>query len=388
VQPSRRFRTLIALVPVGVLALLPGAAHADPQVLRVTLSKPPIVGRALDMRVRAVDPDAAVTGSVTTFGDGHSFGTSACRPADSAGHAPGGPFAAGTPVTIQSPQQFSKAGQLAGLLRLDSGGCTGLTGSVLQPFTLAPAQPGGTPGGLVLGTPVPVDVNPAPGTPAPPPVPGSGLLPPLPPLPIPIPPIGGGGGGGGGGPPLPPVPPLPPLPTPPIPPILPLASAASASASASRCAGANRKVGRTRKSRRRARKAMLCLLNVQRRRHGLRPLHGQRRLFEASFRHSRAMVRRNFFAHVEPGGIGLVTRLVRVRYLPKSGWTVGENIAWGTGPMSTPRSIVRAWMHSTGHRANILNPRFREIGLGIHRGVPAPTRISGATVTTDFGDRH
>jgi uncharacterized protein YkwD len=182
--------------------------------------------------------------------------------------------------------------------------------------------------------------------------------------------------------------PLPPLPLPPIPPpppILPLAHAAAVNA---RCVGAHRRVGRTRKSRRRARAAMLCLLNKQRARHGLSPLHTQRRLFEASFRHSAKMAKRNFFAHVEPGGIGLVTRLLRVRYLPKTGWTVGENIAWGTGRMSTPASIVRAWMHSTGHRANILNPRFREIGLGIHRGVPAPTKVSGTTVTTDFGDRR
>src|SRR4051812_50188719 len=88
----------------------------------MTLSKPPIVGRSLDMRVRAVDPDAAVTGSVTTFGDGRSFGTSACRPVDAAGHAPGGPFAAGTPGTIQAPPEDSKAGKLTGLLRLDSRG--------------------------------------------------------------------------------------------------------------------------------------------------------------------------------------------------------------------------------------------------------------------------
>jgi uncharacterized protein YkwD len=55
--------------------------------------------------------------------------------------------------------------------------------------------------------------------------------------------------------------------------------------------------------------------------------------------------------------------------------------------MSTPRSIMRAWMHRTGHRANILNSRFREIGLGVHRGVPAATHMAGATFTTDFGFR-
>jgi uncharacterized protein YkwD len=370
----------MAVASVGAMALsalLPAVARAEPQVLRMTLSKPPVVGRSLELLVRAVDPEAAVSGSVATFGDGHSFGTSACRPPDSQGRAPGGPFAAGAPVTISTPQAYSRAGKLAGLLRLDSGGCAGLTGSVLQPFTVTPAVPGQKPGGLVLQPPVPVPLDP--GSPPPPPLPGTGSLPPLPPLPPvpPVPPLPGGGS------------PLPPIPVPvPVPLPLPVAASVRATASKTACRGARRKVGHSRHSRRRARRALLCLLNRERLKRGLRPLTSQRRLFEASFRHSRAMVKRRFFAHVEPGGVNLVTRLVRVRYLPKHGWTVGENIAWGTGRMSTPRSIVRAWMHSTGHRANILNPAFREIGLGIHRGVPAPSRLGGGTFTTDFGYRR
>lgn len=364
---------------IALSALLPAVGRADPQVLRMTFSKPPVVGRSLDLLVRAVDPEAPVSGSVTTFGDGHSFGTSACRPDSSSGRAPGAPFAAGAPVTISTPQVYSRAGKAVGLLRLDSGGCGGLTGSVLQPFTATPAAPGQNPGGLVLLPPVPVQVGP--GSPPPPKPPGTGSLPPLPPLP-PVPPL-----------PVPPLPPLPPppgggLPLPPPPPLPVAAASGRATVSKSACRGARRKVGRTRRSRRRARRAMLCLINRERLKRGLQLLTSQRRLFEASFRHSRAMVARGFFAHVEPGGVGLVTRLVRVRYLPKHGWTVGENIAWGTGRMSTPRSIVRAWMHSTGHRANILNPAFREIGLGVHRGVPAPSRVAGGTFTTDFGFRR
>jgi len=99
------------------------------------------------------------------------------------------------------------------------------------------------------------------------------------------------------------------------------------------------------------------------------------------------MVKERFFAHVQPGGIGLTTRLLRTHYLPSKGWIVGENIAWGRGPMDSPLYITRAWMNSTGHRANILNRGFRQIGIGIVPGVPTGSR-RGATYTTDFGARR
>jgi uncharacterized protein YkwD len=50
--------------------------------------------------------------------------------------------------------------------------------------------------------------------------------------------------------------------------------------------------------------------------------------------------------------------------------------------------MVNAWMASTPHRANILDGKFREIGLGVVGGVPGRRRASGATFTTDFGVRH
>jgi uncharacterized protein YkwD len=215
------------------------------------------------------------------------------------------------------------------------------------------------------------------------------------PLPT-LPGLDGGDGGGG----LPIVPPLPlnpppiPLPNPPTipvpsPPTLPGLPGLPKAQTAARtsCKGASRRPGRTRRSRRIARKAVLCLLNRERRAHGLQPLHSQPRLFKASFRHSRAMVKRRFFSHVQPGGIGLLTRLVRIHYLPARAWRVGENIAWGQGSYDSPKNTVRAWMHSTGHRANILRPGFRQIGIGIYRGVPTG-RKSGATYTTDFGFRR
>ncbi len=98
------------------------------------------------------------------------------------------------------------------------------------------------------------------------------------------------------------------------------------------------------------------------------------------------MASHNFFAHGD-----FVGRIRSARYLRGArGWTVGENIAWGSWDYATPASIVDGWMHSPGHRANILHRAFREIGVGVAIGAPSP--VGGqpaATYTTDFGfKRH
>ena len=96
------------------------------------------------------------------------------------------------------------------------------------------------------------------------------------------------------------------------------------------------------------------------------------------------MVKRNYFAHVSKSGTDFVTRLTRTGYLRGArAWTVGENLAWGSGKRSTPREIVAAWMNSPGHRANILQRRFREIGIGVVFGAPRRASSTAATYTTD-----
>jgi uncharacterized protein YkwD len=356
-----------------VLLALAAPAGADPQVLSTKLSAPAVVGKASGLTVRAVDDQAPVAGATASYGKEGGFGISACYAPTSTGAQPGPPFTAGSPVTISLPHTFQSAGQLNGLVRIDAGGCLAPADSLFQPFTTTAVMPGETPQPLILGVPiVQQEGSPLPSLPGI----GGGSLPPLPPLPVNPPPI-----------PLPDPPPIP-LPNPPTLPGLPgLPLKAQAAAKRTRCKGASRRVGKTRRSRRIARKAVLCLLNRERRAHGLKPLHTQTRLFTASFRHSRAMVKKRFFAHVQPGGIGLLTRLVRTHYLPARAWNVGENIAWGQGAYDSPKNTVNAWMHSTGHRANILRPGFRQIGIGIYRGVPTG-RKSGATYTTDFGFRR
>ena len=155
-----------------------------------------------------------------------------------------------------------------------------------------------------------------------------------------------------------------------------------------RCARAGAAVGRTARARRRARGVLLCLLNAERRARGLRPLRLNRRLSRAAAAHSRAMVRRRVFSHVAPGGVSLVDRLRRAHYFGRSRtWMVGENLGYGRGRYSAPLRQMRAWMRSSAHRANILEHRWREVGLGLAAGMPNGSR-RGATYTSDFGVRR
>jgi len=132
--------------------------------------------------------------------------------------------------------------------------------------------------------------------------------------------------------------------------------------------------------------ATLCLLNNERAAEGLHPLTEAPGLTQPSAAYSARMVSENFFAHVAPDGATLTDRLEAGGYIePDGDWTVGENIAWGQGDISTARSIMIAWMNSPGHRENILTPEFSEVGIGIVPGTPGDTSW-GATYTTDFGD--
>lgn len=134
----------------------------------------------------------------------------------------------------------------------------------------------------------------------------------------------------------------------------------------------------------RANSATICLINQVRRQHHVSPLRKSGRLSKAARRHSRSMVAHRFFEHGDYLG-----RIRQTGYFNGAhSWTAAENIAWGSGRYATPMSIFKLWMNSAGHRANILNPRLREIGIGIHRGAPQAGAGAAATYTTDFGAKH
>ena len=138
------------------------------------------------------------------------------------------------------------------------------------------------------------------------------------------------------------------------------------------------------------RDSTLCLINAERQQRGLPPLTANPQLGKAAQNFSRAMVRERFFDHVSPGGSTLLTRVKRgTRYLKGArSYSLGENIAWGSGDFATPRETVKGWMESAGHRANILNRRFRHIGIGVVNGAPDDDQgMPAATYTNDFGYR-
>src|SRR5205085_11439912 len=109
-----------------------------------------------------------------------------------------------------------------------------------------------------------------------------------------------------------------------------------------------------------------------------------RRLARAAIRHSKNMVARRYFAHNGADG-NPVSRIRRAGYIPRIGiWTIGENLAWGTGSAAAAGQIMTAWMNSPEHKANILTKEFKEIGIGIVAAAPTAGG-PGATFATTFG---
>jgi uncharacterized protein YkwD len=139
------------------------------------------------------------------------------------------------------------------------------------------------------------------------------------------------------------------------------------------------------------RDAILCLHNRERVSRGLPRLRENPKLRRAAERHSTHMVSARFFDHTSPSGGTMVERVRRIGYTSRArSWSLGENIAWGSGRLATAQQIHRSWMNSSGHRANILRRSFREIGIGIETGLPVRLSAaqSGATYTADFGFRR
>ena len=126
-------------------------------------------------------------------------------------------------------------------------------------------------------------------------------------------------------------------------------------------------------------RATLCLLNAERRRHGLKPLRQNAALRRAARRHAVDMLERDYFAHESPEGGQPNQRILRAGY--RAPHLTGENLAKGEREAGAPSSIVDGWMHSPGHRRNILLPRFAEIGVAV------VTEGELAMYVTTFGRR-
>ena len=132
----------------------------------------------------------------------------------------------------------------------------------------------------------------------------------------------------------------------------------------------------------------LCLINRVRVHYGLVPLHFNAELRDSAIGHSDSMVVHRYFGHEGPGG-SVDSRISRAGYLSQaSSFVIGENIGGGTGRhWGSPMAVFEEWMHSPPHRANILDPSFRDAGVGVARGFPLGGRSGAATYTVDFGAR-
>jgi uncharacterized protein YkwD len=123
---------------------------------------------------------------------------------------------------------------------------------------------------------------------------------------------------------------------------------------------------------------LLAAVNATRSIYGLRPLHLDSTLESAARSHTTDMLRRNYFAHGNFAG-----RMVAFHV---QGPTAGENLAWGSGPFGQAGTIVREWLASPEHRANLLRPGYARIGIGLVRGSFLGTG-DATVVTADFAGR-
>ena len=157
------------------------------------------------------------------------------------------------------------------------------------------------------------------------------------------------------------------------------APAALSSASATRASVASLESG------------LLQQLNAVRADHGLSALRSNARLAAAAEQHSREMADDGYFNHSSVDGTSFSTRIAK--WYPMGSfhsWVVGENLLWSS-PTLEPSGALAMWMHSPAHRANILNPRWREIGIGAEYSTTAGgafTHLPVTIVTTDFGVRR
>ncbi|HEX3873500.1 MAG TPA: CAP domain-containing protein, partial [Solirubrobacteraceae bacterium] len=96
----------------------------------------------------------------------------------------------------------------------------------------------------------------------------------------------------------------------------------------------------------------------------------------------------DYFDHVAPGGADVLGRVVAAGFaIAHNVLDLGENLAAAAGSLATPAATVADWMSSPPHRANILDPTYRQTGIGVTPAVPAMLGIgqAGATYTQTFG---
>ncbi len=150
------------------------------------------------------------------------------------------------------------------------------------------------------------------------------------------------------------------------------------------CAGADRSATAARTVQLRA---MACLVAYVRSRAGLPPLRLVHELDKAAGLKVDADVRCGEFSHT-PCGDSFLTVFSQSGYLrATSAYAVGENLAWAAGGARSPRAIMRLWLHSPPHLANLLSPTWRDFGLGFRARVQFEGSRNAIVWATEFGKR-
>lgn len=130
-------------------------------------------------------------------------------------------------------------------------------------------------------------------------------------------------------------------------------------------------------------KAMLLKHNRARANKGLKKLCVHPALQRAAEAHSQDMIDKDYFSHDSKDGSTAFRRMSREGYKYRY---AGENIAYGSGSHGSVESRFKGWMNSPGHKANILNKNFREVGIGAVTGNYKGTDDT-TMWTADFGTR-
>ncbi|MFI6450128.1 CAP domain-containing protein [Streptosporangium amethystogenes] len=102
------------------------------------------------------------------------------------------------------------------------------------------------------------------------------------------------------------------------------------------------------------------LTNAERQKGGCAPLVSDPQLRSAAQGHSADMAAKNYFSHTSPDGTDMTARIKASGFSPMRAWA--ENIAMG---QRTPAEVVKGWMNSSGHRANIMNCAYTHLGVGV-----------------------
>jgi uncharacterized protein YkwD len=140
-----------------------------------------------------------------------------------------------------------------------------------------------------------------------------------------------------------------------------------------------------------AARTTLCLVNQIRIAHRLRPLQVNPQLEGVAVSQVRTMVSLDYFADVRPSGQTPMSLIATSPYRVRGAQlSVGQNIAWGSGSLSSPSRIVSEWMASPPHRAIILTAEYRDAGVAVKPALPSVLGAGrrGATYAMEFAVRR